>query len=230
MQISTNIFREYDIRGLVDLELTDDSVRAIARAFGTYAQRHGKKVLALGRDVRLSADRFHTIVVDALISTGCDVIDIGVVPTPLLYFSLFELPVDAGMMITASHNPSEYNGFKLCIGKETIFGQEIQKIRQMVEAEDFISGSGKFTVFDNIIGRYMDYVTSRIKLTSPIRTVVDCGNGTAALLAPELVRRLGCSVTELYCHSGWKFSKSSSRSDRSTQSGRSYYHGKRTES
>lgn len=205
MQISSNIFREYDIRGLVDLELTDDSVRAIARAFGTYAQRRGKKVLALGRDVRLSADRFQTIVVDALTSTGCDVIDIGVVPTPLLYFSLFQLPVDAGMMITASHNPSEYNGFKLCIGKETIFGQEIQTIRQMVEAEDFISGSGKVTVYDDIIGRYMDYVTSRIKLTSPIRTVVDCGNGTAALLAPELVRRLGCSVTELYATPDGRF-------------------------
>ncbi len=120
MQISPNIFREYDIRGLVDKELTDDSVRAIARAVGTYALRHGKKTLALGRDVRLRADRFNAIVLDALLSTGCNVIDIGVVPTPLLYFSLFHLRVDGGVMITASHNPSEYNGFKLCMGKETI--------------------------------------------------------------------------------------------------------------
>jgi phosphomannomutase / phosphoglucomutase len=207
MQISPNIFREYDIRGLVDVdeELTDDSVRAIARAFGTYAQRRGKKVLALGRDVRLSADRFKRIAIDALTSTGCNVIDIGVVPTPLLYFSLFQLPVDGGMMITASHNPSEYNGFKLCIGKETIFGPEIQKIREMVEKDDFQNGKGSASTQPDIISRYMQYVTDHIKLTSPIRAVVDCGNGTAALLAPELIRRLGCTVTELYATPDGRF-------------------------
>lgn len=198
MKISPNIFREYDIRGLVDKELTDDSVRAIARAVGTYAQRHRKKTLAVGRDVRLSADRFNAIVLDALTSTGCDVIDIGVVPTPLLYFSLFQLPVDGGVMITASHNPSEYNGFKLCIGKDTIFGNEIQKIRQMVEADDFQSGKGKASAQEGIIPRYIQYVRQHVQLAGPIRTAVDCGNGTAALVAPELIRQLGCSVTELF--------------------------------
>jgi phosphomannomutase / phosphoglucomutase len=205
MQISSNIFREYDIRGIVDKELTDDSVRAIARAFGTYAQRHGKKTLAVGRDVRLSADRFNAVVLEALTSTGCDVVDIGLVPTPLLYFSLFQLPVDGGVMITASHNPSEYNGFKLCIGKETIFGQEIQKIRQLAEAEDFQSGKGKTSAHKDIIPQYIQYVIQKITLVHPIRTVVDCGNGTAALVAPELIRQLGCTVSELFATPDGRF-------------------------
>ena len=205
MQISSNIFREYDIRGLVDKELTDDSVRAIGRAFGTYAQRQGKRVLALGRDVRLSADRFNRIILDALTSTGCDVIDIGVVPTPLLYFSLFQLPVDGGVMITASHNPSEYNGFKLCIGRETIFGSEIQKLREMIEASDFQTGKGTVSQQDDMIQRYTDYVCQHIRLTSPIRAVVDCGNGTASLVAPALTRKLGCTVTDLYATPDGRF-------------------------
>jgi phosphomannomutase/phosphoglucomutase len=198
MKVNSNIFREYDIRGLVQTEFTEDTVRGIAKAFGTYAQRKGKKVMAVGRDVRHTSDRYSEIVIEGLNSTGCDVIDIGIVPTPLLYFSLFELPVDGGVMVTASHNPSEYNGVKLCIGKETIYGAEIQTLKSMIEAEDFISGSGQAQVQTGIIPRYIDFVKSRIEIKNLVRAVLDCGNGTAGLVAPELVRAIGCHAYELY--------------------------------
>ena len=199
MKVPGNIFREYDIRGLVAYELTDEPVLGFAKAFGTYARRLNCKKIAVGRDVRLSADHFLALVTEGLLSTGCDVVDIGVVPTPLLYFSLFQLPVDGGVMITASHNPSEYNGFKLCIGRETIYGKEIQKIREMIEPEDFITGKGKVTVVEDIIGRYAEFVRKNIHLHSTVKCVIDAGNGTASLVAPDLIRSLGCEVSEFYC-------------------------------
>lgn len=205
MQVSANIFREYDIRGLVDTELTEETVAAIGRGFGTYSLRHGNRVLAVGRDVRLSSDRFFARLTEGLLSTGCDVIDVGVVPTPLLYFSLFQLPVQGGVMITGSHNPSDYNGFKLCVGKETIYGQEIQKIRQMIEANDFVTGKGTMSTRDDVIALYQDYVTSHVKLARPLRVVIDAGNATASLIAPQLLRAMGCTVIELYCTPDGRF-------------------------
>lgn len=199
MQVSANIFREYDIRGLVETELTPETVRGIARAFGTYALRKGKKVLAVGRDVRPSSDEFNEIVKQTLASTGCDVVDVGVMPTPLLYFCLFELPVDGGVMITASHNPGEYNGFKLCVGKETIYGEEIQKLKRMIEAGDFIEGHGKISEQPGMIDRYCEYIRKHIAIRKEVRTVIDAGNGTASLLAPQLIRSLGCKTTDLFC-------------------------------
>ena len=199
MKITSNIFREYDIRGLVDEELTEDAVRGIGKGFGTYAQQHGKRVLAVGRDVRLSSDRFNALTIEGLTSTGCDVIDVGVLPTPLLYFCLFQLPVDGGVMITASHNPSEYNGFKLCVAKETIYGEEIQKIRRMIERGEFLSGKGNLRVQGDVIDRYMQYVQANIRIRNPVRTVLDAGNATASLVAPQLIRSLGCEVIELFC-------------------------------
>lgn len=205
MKISPNIFREYDIRGIVGKELHEADARAIARAFGTYVQRHGKKTLAVGRDVRLTSDRFGELVVEGLISTGCNVLDIGVVPTPLLYFSLYNLPVDGGIMITASHNPSEYNGFKLCLGTASVFGQEIQKIRGMIDADDFATGSGSVSIVTDILQQYGTYVTERVKLRRPVRAVIDCGNATASLVAPWLMKALGCPATELYCEPDGRF-------------------------
>ena len=205
MKVQRNIFREYDIRGLVDKELTDETALGIAKAFGTYVQRQGKKVLAVGRDVRLTSDRFAEIVHKGLMSTGCELIDIGVVPSPLLYFSLFQLPVDGGIMITASHNPSEYNGFKLCIGTSSIYGQEIQKIRAMIEEEDFVTGKGSLKHHEGIIDSYIKYVTERIKLSRPLHVAIDCGNGTASLVASQLLKALGCKPIELYCTPDGRF-------------------------
>ena len=205
MKVSPNIFREYDIRGIVGEELHEQDAFAIARAFGTYLQQHGKKIVSVGRDVRLTSDRFRDRVVDGLISTGCDVIDIGMVPTPLLYFSLFQLPVDGGIMITASHNPAEYNGFKLCLETSSVYGQEIQKIRGMVETEDFTRGSGAVSYVTDITDRYVKYVCDRIQLKRPVRVVLDAGNATASLVAPRLVKALGCRPTELYCEPDGRF-------------------------
>jgi phosphomannomutase / phosphoglucomutase len=205
LKVQRNIFREYDIRGLVDKELTDETALGIAKAFGTYVQRQGKKVLAVGRDVRLTSDRFAEIAHEGLKSTGCELIDIGVVPSPLLYFSLFQLPVDGGVMITASHNPSEYNGFKLCIGKSSIYGQEIQKIRALIEEEDFVTGKGSLKHHEGIIDSYIKYVSERIKLSRPPHVVIDCGNGTASLVASQLLKALGCKPIELYCTPDGRF-------------------------
>ena len=205
MKVQRNIFREYDIRGLVDKELTDETALGIAKAFGTYVRRQGKKVLALGRDVRLTSDRFAEIAHEGLMSTGCELIDIGVVPSPLLYFSLFQLPVDGGMMITASHNPSEYNGFKLCFGTSSIYGQEIQKIRGMIEEEDFVTGQGSLKHHEGIIDSYIKYVTEHTTLARPPYVVIDCGNGTASLVAPQLLKALGCKLIELYCTPDGRF-------------------------
>jgi len=205
MKVQRNIFREYDIRGLVDKELTDETALGIAKAFGTYIQRQGKKVLAVGRDVRLTSDRFAEILHEGLMSTGCELIDIGVVPSPLLYFSLFQLPVDGGVMITASHNPSEYNGFKLCVGRSSIYGQEIQDIRGMIEEEDFITGKGSLKYHENIIGTYINYILERVRLSRPVNVAIDCGNGTASLVAPELIKALGCKPLELYCTPDGRF-------------------------
>jgi phosphomannomutase/phosphoglucomutase len=205
MKVPGNIFREYDVRGLVDSELTDDFVVAFGKAFGTYARGRNCKTVAVGRDVRLSADRFFGKFVEGLLSTGCDAVDVGVMPTPLLYFSLFQLPVDSGVMITASHNPSEYNGFKLCIGKETIYGQEIQKVRQLMEKGEYITGKGSLRTEPDMIGRYQEYVRSRIHLQKPVKCVIDAGNGTGALVAPQLLKSLGCDVTELYCTPDGRF-------------------------
>ncbi len=205
MKVQRNIFREYDIRGLVDKELTDETALGIAKAFGTYVQHQGKKVLAVGRDVRLTSDRFAEIAHKGLMSTGCELIDIGVVPSPLLYFSLFQLPVDGGIMITASHNPSEYNGFKLCFGTSSIYGQEIQKIRGMIEEEDFVTGQGSLKHHEGIIDSYVKYVTEHTNLSRPPHVAIDCGNGTASLVAPQLLKALGCKPIELYCTPDGRF-------------------------
>src|ERR1039457_756281 len=136
------IFREYDIRGVADLELRDVDIEMLGRAAGTYLRRHGGDRINLGRDCRLSSERLRNALMCGLKASGCQVSDIGVVPTPLLYYSVFHLPSDAGIMITGSHNPPEYNGFKIVCGPSTIYGEEIQAIRRLIERRDFSTGAG----------------------------------------------------------------------------------------
>ncbi|MBN2565854.1 MAG: phosphomannomutase/phosphoglucomutase [Candidatus Eisenbacteria bacterium] len=198
------IFREYDIRGVVGKDLTEDVVRDIGRGFGTYVIRHGGKSISLGGDVRLSTDGFRNLITQGALSTGLNVVDIGTVPTPVLYYSFYILDVDGSMMITGSHNPPDMNGFKLNLGDGSVYGEEIQKIREIIEKRDFEKGSGESSRAD-IIARYKEAVQTRIKLERPLRVVADCGNGCASLVAGDLLRSLGCELTTLFCEPDGRF-------------------------
>jgi phosphomannomutase/phosphoglucomutase len=194
------IFREYDIRGVVGQDLTPDLAEQIGKAFGTTLRRKSLHQIAVGRDGRESSPLLRQRLIDGVTSTGIGVTDIGVCPTPLLYFALFNLPVDGGAMITASHNPSEYNGFKLCVGKETLYGEDIQKLRRMIEAKDYETGAAATVRSQEIIPPYLDYLKRQFGSVNArgIKIVVDSGNAMGALVGPQALKNMGCEVIELY--------------------------------
>jgi phosphomannomutase/phosphoglucomutase len=191
------IFREYDVRGNAEKDLDDQTVQILGRGFGSKLIRGGAKTVALGRDVRLSSPRIHDAFIEGLTSTGLEVVDLGVVPTPLLYFAIAHLQTDGGVMITGSHNPPEFNGFKLCVGRDAIYGEEIQELYHLIEAGDFEEGQGKVTESD-VIPDYQAYLKENLVIDQPIRLVMDCGNGCAGLVAPQLYQDMGCLVDVLY--------------------------------
>ncbi len=195
--INPQIFREYDIRGIVDKDLNEDVLERIGKAFGTYVKESGAKVVSIGRDCRLSSPDYAKAMTRGINSTGIDVIDIGMVSTPMLYFSLFNLDVQGGVMITASHNPGEYNGIKLCRGRDSVFGAQIQKIREIAEAGEFAAGSGVSSETD-IAGLYVKFLKENIKIKPGIRAAVDYGNGMVGSIGPRVFREFGSDVTELY--------------------------------
>ncbi len=202
--INPQIFRQYDIRGLVGSDLTPDIVETIGRAFATYLAREGKRKISIGYDIRLSSEEFKDAIIKGATSAGCDCIDIGMVPTPILYYSLFELDVDGGVMITGSHNPPEFNGLKLCNNKTTLYGEEIQKIRKIIDAGEFSKGSGSSSSAC-INEKYIEMVAGKINIEKPVRVAMDSGNGTASNIAPALLRKLGCEVKELFCEPDGNF-------------------------
>jgi len=202
--MNTHVFREYDIRGIVPHELTPELVTCLGRALGTFFIRSGAGIMVLGRDCRLSSPDVRDQLVKGLVATGMQVIDIGICHTPLVYFSLFHLEKTAGVMITGSHNPPEYNGFKVCLGKSTICGQQIQHILELMTAADFETGSGGCTQ-QNLLDDYCDYIAGSIHLKRPLKVVIDAGNGTGAQAAVPLLRRLGCEVVGLYCEMDGRF-------------------------
>ena len=200
------LFREYDIRGVVGEELTDDMAERIGQAFATVGRARGLKSVSVGRDGRLSSPALRDHLVRGLTSAGLNVVDIGVCPTPLLYFSLYHLPVDGGIMITGSHNAAPYNGFKLCMGKEALHGEAIQDIGRLIEAGDFSSGTGTASARP-LIPEYLAYLKTSFKnvRAEHLHVVLDCGNGAASLVAVQAVKQLGCRVTELYCELDGRF-------------------------
>ena len=204
MQINPQIFREYDIRGVVNKDLTPDIVRKIGQGFGTLMTRSGRRDLVVGRDGRLSSKDFAEALIEGLISTGCNVVDIGLCPTPVYYFSIFHLDQDGGMMVTGSHNPPEFNGFKVSVGKSTIFGKEIQNLRGLIEKGKFVTGKGDVSEME-IVQPYQDYIRKNIHAGKRMRVVIDAGNGTAGVVAGPLLRDLGCEVEELYCEVDGRF-------------------------
>ena len=196
--MKANIFREYDIRAVVDKEITDSDVTLLGRALGTYYLEQGIARITLGRDCRLSADRYRGLLLEGLLSTGCDVLDMGTCPTPLCYFSLWHFDVSGAVMITASHNPPQYNGFKISVGKTTIFGPEIQKIYRLTQKGEFKSGRGKLEEVD-VINPYWDFAAGNLDIKRKVRLAVDGGNGTAGPVALPLMERLGLETHPLYC-------------------------------
>jgi len=203
--VNPDIFREYDIRGLVDKDLNDDTVDLLGRAYGTYLRRRGLNDVIVGRDNRLSSDRYREVLTRALTSTGCDVLDIGLVVTPIFYFARVRYEVDGGIMITGSHNPPEYNGFKLGKGPATMYGPEIQEIRRIIEQGRFERGSGSVHQRDPVPD-YISTIVRGIRLgPRRITAVVDAGNGTAGLFAPQILSALGVDVVPLYCEPDGSF-------------------------
>jgi phosphomannomutase / phosphoglucomutase len=191
------IFREYDIRGDEQIDLDDATVTALGKGFGSRLVRSGAKTIAVGRDVRLSSPRIHQALLTGLQSTGLQITDLGVVPTPLLYFGIEHLHTDGGVMITGSHNPPEFNGFKLCVGKDSIYGAEIQELYKEIEIGNFEIGQGSTSEY-NITPEYKSYLKANLIIDQPIRMVMDCGNGCGGLVAPDLFREMGCLVDLLY--------------------------------
>ena len=175
--LKPTIFREYDIRGIADEELLDAGVTELGKAIGTYLQRNNGRNINLGRDCRLSSTRLRNALIQGLTATGCQVTDLGVVPTPLLYYSVFHLKADGAVMITGSHNPAEYNGFKVVSGASTIHGEEIQYLREMIERRDFMQGKGGEKTYD-IVTSYVDEISSQFKFERRVKLVADGGNGT----------------------------------------------------
>ena len=192
------IFKAYDIRGIVGKSLTVDAARAIGRALGSEARDKGLKTIVVGRDGRLSGPDLVAALAAGITGTGTDVIDIGCVPTPVTYFAAHHLEVGSCVSVTGSHNPPDYNGFKMVLGGETLFAERIQQLRRRIEAGSFAKGHGVLCR-TSVDQAYLDRIVGDVKLSRPMKIVVDCGNGVAGALAPELFRRMGCEVIELFC-------------------------------
>jgi len=197
MKLNASIFREYDIRGIVGKDLNSNIFENIGKAAGTHLKTTS---VVVARDNRLSSPEYRDALVKGLVSTGKKVIDVGVVPAPVLYYALRHFKVPSGMVITASHNPSEYNGAKILRDYHCIFGKEIKKIFEIIEAGKFTRGKGDVAEMDTVKA-YCSMIREKVKLKRKLKVVVDAGNGTAGAIAPGILRELGCDVTELYCNS-----------------------------
>jgi phosphomannomutase/phosphoglucomutase len=196
--MNPDIFREYDIRGIAGKDMTEDDVIQIGKGVGTYLLQHGSSKLTVGRDCRKTSDLYAEKITEGLLSTGCDVIDIGVCPTPVFYFSINHLRREGGVMITASHNPPEYNGFKLCIGLDSIHGKEIQKLLNIINEKSFANGNGALSSAD-VVTPYKEFIDQNISISKPLKIGVDAGNGTAGVVAVPILKSLNCEVHDIYC-------------------------------
>jgi len=207
MKVPKSIFRQYDVRGLVDRELTPDFARALGRAFGSVAaDRLGRApVIAVGRDNRPSGPALSEGVRRGIAESGGTAIDVGTLPTPALYFGVSALKTDGGLQVTGSHNPPEFNGFKMVLAGEAFHGDDILELWEIIMAERWRSGKGKETSDNSVLQRYREGIISRHKLERPVRVVVDCGNGAGSLVAVSTLQGLGAEVTPLFCESDGTF-------------------------
>src|SRR5574340_619277 len=192
------IFKAYDIRGIVGKTLTAEVVEAIGQALGSEAMARGQRTIAIGRDGRLSGPELIAALARGIQKSGIDVIDVGLVATPMVYFAAYRLQTHCAVMLTGSHNPPDYNGLKMVLAGETLAGETIQKLRARIEQDDLAHGSGSYAQRD-IGADYLARIVSDIRLARPMKITVDCGNGVAGDYAAKLYRSLGCQVTEMYC-------------------------------
>ena len=198
MNLNQYIFREYDIRGKVSDDFPPEVVEALGKGFGTYIKRGGGQEIALSGDVRLTTPDLMEQFKTGVLSTGVDVIKIGILPTPANYYSMFSLGVAGAVQITGSHNPPEFNGFKLSRDKKAVFGEAIQEIRVIIEKEDYETGEGSEASYD-ILTKYKRMIASKIDIKKRMKVVMDCGNAAGAICAPEIFKNLNVDLTELYC-------------------------------
>ena len=198
MKVNKYIFREYDIRGKVKEDFPPEVVLNLGKAFGTFIKRSGGQEVALSGDVRLSTPDLIQQFKEGVLSTGVDIINIGIVPTPVNYYSMFKLDVAGAVQITGSHNPPEFNGFKMSRNKKSVFGESIQNLREIIESEDFEKGEGDEASY-NILNDYKKMINSKIKLNRKLNVVLDCGNAAGAVCAPEIFKNLNLELDELYC-------------------------------
>jgi phosphomannomutase/phosphoglucomutase len=197
--LTSTIFRQYDIRGVAERDFDAAFARRLGRVFATLAAEQGATTLALGRDCRLTSDGYAAAVCQGMVEAGLDVLDLGVCPTPIMYFAIAHDGLGGGVQVTGSHNAAQYNGFKLCVGTRALYGEEIQDLRRRIETDAWRRGAGRCASRD-VVPVYQEHVARTVEpLGRPIRVVVDAGNGTAGPVAPALYERLGAQVTPLFC-------------------------------
>jgi len=197
-QLPAEIFKAYDIRGIVDKSLTADVVREVGHALGSLAIEQGQSAIAVGRDGRLSGPELSGALMDGICAAGCDAIDVGCVPTPVTYFAAYELGCHSCVSVTGSHNPPDYNGLKMVIGGNTLALEAIQDLKKRIEAGNLKHGKGERRSAD-VLAAYVEKIVGDVKLARPMKIVMDCGNGVAGAIAPELFKRLGCEIVPLFC-------------------------------
>jgi len=207
MNVPKSIFRQYDVRGIVGAELTPELARALGRAYATIGwERLGRApVLAVGRDNRPSGPGLADAVRQGIVESGATAVDVGLVPTPALYFAVSALGTDGGLQVTGSHNPPEFNGFKMVLAGDALHGDEILKLWEIITTERWRTGAGKQIADGTVLGKYQDGIVSRHRLRRRVRVVVDCGNGTGSVVAVATLQALGAEVTPLFCESDGTF-------------------------
>jgi len=204
MKMNPNIFREYDIRGVAEADFDKEFAYQLARAVATHGRKYNARKMAVGRDCRLSSDGYAEAVLQGFVDGGMETVDIGTCPSPVFYFSVLHLKTDGGIMITASHNPPDQNGFKIHLDGSTIYGAEILEMKPLIEGGKFVSGAGSRRSED-VVTPYKKFLIENIKLDRGLKVAVDAGNGTAGPVAPDILRALGCTVRELFCDMDGRF-------------------------
>jgi phosphomannomutase / phosphoglucomutase len=202
--LKPTVFREYDIRGVADQEFPDGGIEGLGQAFGTYLQRHAGGMITLGRDTRLSSTRLRNALIRGLVASGCQVTDIGVVPTPVLYYSVFHLKADGAVMITGSHNPPEFNGFKVVCGTSTIHGEAIQEVRRLLETGDLARGPGQEAAAE-VVMPYVEEIASQFHFDRRIRVAIDSGNGTGGPVMHRILEKLNVEAIEMFFEMDGRF-------------------------